>query len=150
MNIPAPLLERLASEAEATANPADEQTLSLLRERNISGDALNYFRDFNFAASVDLVNLDTAKDNLDMMDTVTPNCEVWQHGFIPFASDFEGRIYCFNQNDRDALGNSKIVRLQYTFGDDTSVADISAAAKHIASDFNAFLELYLDSKVDSI
>jgi len=150
MNIPPPLLQRLASEAEATANPADEQTLSLLRERNINGDALDYFRDFNFEASVDLVSLDPAKDNLDMMDTVTPNCEVWQHGFIPFARDFEGRIYCFNQNDRDTSGHSKIVRLQYTFGEDTSVEDISAAAEHIASDFNAFLALYLDSKVDSI
>ena len=150
MNIQTPLLERLASEAEAVVNPADERTLGLLRERNINGDALDYFSQYNFEASVDLVSLDTAEDNLDMMDTVTPNCEVWQHGFIPFGRDFEGRIYCFNQNDRDPSGNSRIVRLQYTFGEDTSIAAISAAAEAIAPDFNAFLALYLDSKVDSI
>ena len=150
INIPDHLLERLISETGASSNAANEQIIDLLRAKGVNGDALDYFRHFNFEASVDLVALDAAKDNLEMMDTVAPNCEVWQHGFIPFGRDIEGRIYCFNQNDRDESGRSKIVRLQYSFGNNTSIADISSAAEPIASDFESFLALYLDCKVDSI
>ena len=67
-----------------------------------------------------------------------------------FARDPEGRAYCFNQNDRDSEGNSKIVRLSYSFGDDTSVEEISGAAESIAPNLSEFIPLYLDSKVDSI
>jgi hypothetical protein len=42
------------------------------------------------------------------------------------------------------------VRLSYTFGANTSVDEISAAAEVIAANLLEFLDLYLDSKVDSM
>lgn len=85
-----------------------------------------------------------------MMDDMCPNCDVWRHGFISFGRDLEGRCYCFNQNDRDSKGNSKIVRLSYSFSEDATVSEISEAAEAIANDFVSFLELFLDSKVYDI
>jgi hypothetical protein len=150
MNIPNPLLQRLVTEAGAEAKPATDEQLDALAAKNANGDALDYFRTYNFRANIDCVDLDQADSNLEMMDGICPNCEVWQHGFISFARDLEGRVYCFNQNDRDAEGSSRIVRLSYTFGGDTSVDQISTAAEAIASNFLEFLALYLDSKVDSM
>lgn len=147
MNIPKPLLQRLAVEAEAHPDPATGEQLAKLAAKNANGDSLEYFKTYNFYTNVDCVELDQANSNLDMMDGICPNCEVWQHGFISFARDLEGRAYCFNQNVRDSEGNSRIVRLSYTFGSDTSVDQISAAAEAIAPNFVDFLELYLDSKV---
>lgn len=150
MNIPEALLLRLADEAEAKPEPAGAGHLAALAAKNASGDVLDYFRIYNFYARVDCVELEQADASLEVMRDITPNCEVWQHGFISFARDLEGRAYCFDQNVRDAEGNSRIVRLSYTFGGDTSVEQISAAAELIAPDLVAFLELYLDRKVDSM
>lgn len=150
MHLPDSLIARLLKEADCSPNPASPDSIALLRERNANGDALDYFRLYNFEANVDCVCLNSADGNLQMMENICPNCEVWQHGFIPFARDLEGRIYCFNQNDRDPDGNSKIVRLSYTFGDDTSVDQISAASESIAPNFTSFIPLYLDAKVDSM
>jgi hypothetical protein len=150
MRLPDSLIERLSKEVNCSTKPAPSDLVARLQERNADGDVLDYFRLYNFEASVDCVCLDAADANLQMMDDTCPNCEVWQHGFIPFGRDLEGRCYCFNQNDRDSNGNSKIVRLSYPFGDDTSVEQISSASEFIAPDFATFLSLYLDSKVDSM
>src|SRR5688572_13303891 len=111
MKIQEDLLQRLSTEAESDPDPATAEQLVALAAKNTDGDTLDYFRLYNFCANVDCVELDQADSNLDMMDGICPNCEVWQHGFISFARDLEGRAYCFNQNDRDSDGNSKIVRL---------------------------------------
>ena len=150
MKLSESLLERLSTEADATPDPATNEQLSALAAKNADGDALDYFRVYNFCANVDCVELDQADANLEMMEDICPNCEVWQHGFISLARDLEGRAYCFNQNDRDSDGNSMLVRLSYTFGDDTSPQEISDAAESIAPNFSEFIPLYLDSKVDSI
>lgn len=147
MNIPESLLQRMSAEAEAVPSPATDEQLFELVAKNANGDALDYFRIYNFYADVDMVNLEKADVNLDYMEGICPNCEVWQHGFIAFARDFEGSAYCFNQNDRDPEGNSTIVRLSYTFGSDTSVEKISASAEAIAPNFNEFLSLYLDERL---
>ncbi|MES2470599.1 MAG: hypothetical protein V4675_25115 [Verrucomicrobiota bacterium] len=150
MTIPESLLQRLADEAGASPTPATGEQLEALAAKNANGDTLEYFRVYNFNANVDCVELDQADANLEMMDGITPNCEVWQHGFISFARDLEGRAYCFDQNDRDSEGRSRVVRLSYTFGANTSVDEISAAAEVIAANLLEFLDLYLDSKVDSM
>ncbi|MCP5537972.1 MAG: hypothetical protein H7A51_17280 [Akkermansiaceae bacterium] len=150
MTIPESLLQRIESETGSRPTPATDEQLEALAAKNANGDTLEYYRAYNFYANVDCVELDQADANLDMMDGITPNCEVWQHGFISFARDLEGRAYCFDQNTRDPEGRSRIVRLSYTFGDDTSVEMISAAAEVIAPNLLEFLDLYLDSKVDSM
>ena len=150
MNISENLLKRLADEAESIPNPASDEELVKLKEHNADGDTLEYFAKYNLECDIDMVTLDDAVNNLDCMGFATPDCEVWQHGFIPFGRDFGGRTYCFDQNDRDQEGCSKIVRLSYSFGEDTNPKEISKASEAIADNLNLFLELYLDSKVESM
>lgn len=130
----------------AQFSPATPDQIEELSSRNADGDTLTYFSTLNIAVELPArsICLDDAMNNLDMMDGIAPDCEVWQHGFIPVARDIEGRVYCFDQNSRDADGHSKIVRHPYPIGDDATTEDAKGAAEPIADNFELFLEWIME------
>ncbi|MCF6299055.1 MAG: hypothetical protein L3J01_04165 [Thiomicrorhabdus sp.] len=132
---------------------ATEDQLASLKERNANGDTIDYFSSLNISAEIpvrSLIRFDDAQANLEQMVDMCPNCEVWQHGFIAFARDIEGRVYCFNQNDRSESGVSKIVRHPYPVGDDCTLDQAISTAEPISDSFEAFIDwIMADPEIDA-
>ena len=143
----------LSSEAQkyledygASLSPASPDQITQLREKNADGDTVDYFESLNLAVELPIRNLitfDSAEDIIDQMGWNCPDCEVWQHGFIAFARDMEGRVYCFDQNHRDEAGRSKIVRHPYPVGDDCTLEGAIKASEPIAENFLEFISLLM-------
>lgn len=141
-------LERLRLEAKAEIREPSEELLQSLAGRGVEGTTLEYFEKINIKARKDSLVIYSASRVLRMIVTVAPNSEVWQHGYIAFARDGSGRIYCFNQNRLNFDGNAEIVRIDHPVGERISKEELQNTAQFVAVDLLGFLDLFLAGKLE--
>jgi hypothetical protein len=143
MEVSEELLEHLKAEAGAELKPASAEELEQLKAKNVSQAVIDYFERLNISAELDGVYFCDAVNALDLMESIDPNCEIWPHGYIGFAGDFEGRTYCFDQNELNADGEPTIIRFDYPFGDTPSQPDLRTSAIRISNSLEGFVKRFL-------
>jgi hypothetical protein len=138
--------------SEATGiqfEPAQLDALDELRSLGASDEIIAFYAAYEpadpFDGEIRFLNID---DIVLMNNEAVPGYCVQPHGYIVFAENDCGDSYCFDMNQLDGIGRSRIVVASPETAEDIETAEQAAAmVQQVAPNLMSFLDLVLRDNV---
>lgn len=131
---------------------ARSSDLEKLRQLRLPETVIDFYRNYEPVQTIENeqgVRLHPIAEIAEQNAGFMPGCYTAQHGYVVFATNFEGDAYAFDLHHLDARGAPSVALISHEMiSEESTPEEIAKLAKPVAANLKEFLSQFLSGKID--